>query len=83
MQPGMMIFTPEEGDNPRSSLTALLLMAAERLLGWKQIGMFRLISAEGKRSPKLARAFHRAGPRRGIAGALHRRACAEGQAPDR
>jgi AcrR family transcriptional regulator len=62
----LITFTPEEeGDDPRDSLTALLLMAAKRLLDWKQIGMFRLISGEGARSPELAQAFHRAGPGRG------------------
>jgi len=62
----LIAFTPEEeGDDPRISLTALLLMAAERLLDWKHIGMFRLVSGEGRRSPELVRAFHRAGPGRG------------------
>lgn len=62
----LIAFTPEEeGDDPRSSLTALLLMAAERLLDWKHIGMFRLVSSEGRRSPELAQAFHRVGPGRG------------------
>ncbi|WP_431282558.1 TetR/AcrR family transcriptional regulator [Humitalea sp. 24SJ18S-53] len=52
----------EQGDDPRAALTTLLEMAARHLLERRQIGIFRLISAEGKRAPELAEAFHRAGP---------------------
>ncbi|MDB5415735.1 MAG: Transcriptional regulator, TetR family [Rubritepida sp.] len=68
----LLVVTPEEAEaDLREGLTALLERAATHLLDERHVGIFRLISAEVKRTPELAEAFHRAGPARGE-GALER-----------
>ncbi|WP_165585297.1 TetR/AcrR family transcriptional regulator [Roseococcus sp. SYP-B2431] len=68
----LLVATPEEAeDDLRKGLIALLDRAATHLLDERHAGFFRLISAEVKRTPELAEAFHRAGPARGK-GALER-----------
>lgn len=71
LEPLMVSMPDDEGEDPRTGLNAVLLRAVQQLLDPKQIGMFRLVCAEGKRYPELARAMHRAGPGRGE-GALER-----------
>jgi AcrR family transcriptional regulator len=47
------------------ALSRRLLSTAQLLLSPAQIGLCRLVVAEGPRYPELAEAFHRAGPDRG------------------
>jgi hypothetical protein len=47
------------------ALNRRLVSAARLLLSPAQIGLCRLVIAEGARHPELANAFHRAGPGRG------------------
>lgn len=64
--------TPEEADGDlREGLISLMERAAAHLLDDRHVGFFRLISAEVKRAPELAEAFHRSGPAKGK-GALER-----------
>jgi len=53
------------------SLVRRLLDPAQMLLSSPQIGLFRLVAAEGGRHPEIAEAFHRAGPECG-AGSIER-----------
>ena len=60
----------------RRALTGIMMTAAEHLVSPRQTAIFRLVIAEGQRSPELAEAFHRVKLNRG-ASALQRRLEAE------
>ncbi len=61
------------------ALIGTLLIAARHLLAPRQTALFRLVIAEGQRSPELAEAFHRVKLKAG-ASPLQRRIAAEMQA---
>lgn len=69
----------ERDPDLRRSLNGILLAAAQHLLSPAQSAIFRLVIAEGHRSPELAEAFHRVKLSRG-ASALQRRLAVEIQA---
>lgn len=52
----------DTGLSLEEALVRRLLAPAMLLLSTPQIGLFRLVSAEGGRYPEVAEAFHRAGP---------------------
>jgi AcrR family transcriptional regulator len=55
----------DAGLSLEEALVQYLTHAAQVLLSSQQVGLCRLVSAEGSRHPELAEAFHRAGPGRG------------------
>ncbi|MDO9500144.1 TetR/AcrR family transcriptional regulator [Falsiroseomonas sp.] len=66
----------ERDPDLRRALNGILLAAAQQLLSPTQSAIFRLVIAEGQRSPELAEAFHRVKLSRGPS-ALQRRLAAE------
>ncbi len=62
----------EEAEALEPALVAMLRGAGTHLLNARQIAIFRLVIAEGTRTPELAEAFHRAVVNKG-ASALQRR----------
>jgi AcrR family transcriptional regulator len=65
-----LVSATEESGEPRSSRDVMenfLRQVARFVLAPRQIALHRLVIAEARRSPELARAFYRAGPARGKA----------------
>ena len=65
-----LVSATEESGEPRSSREVMenfLRQVARFALAPRQIALNRLVIAEARRSPELARAFYRAGPTRGKA----------------